>query len=122
MLPGVELLAHTVRLAPLRTEHTAASAFKLRVAVLAGLLLFAAIGLVFRGLARMAAYVTGGLLLSIGNSNRAIGRVCQPADPPVAPRAHIAPALTSSGSVHLHAIPGFVQCRPDPTQPVTPAP
>ena len=62
VLPGVELLAHTIRLAPLRTEHTAASAFKLRVAVLAGFLLFAAIGLVFRGLAKMAAYVTGGLL------------------------------------------------------------
>ena len=62
VLPGVELLAHTVRLAPLRTAPGAGSAFRLRVAVLVAFLLFAAIGLVLRGLAMMAAYVTGGLL------------------------------------------------------------
>lgn len=62
VLPGVELLAHTVRLAPLRTEPGAGTAFRLRVAVLVAFLLFAAISLVLRGLAMMAAYVTGGLL------------------------------------------------------------
>lgn len=62
VLPGVELIAHTVRLAPLRTEHTTGSAFKLRVAALAGFILFAVIDLALRGLAKMAAYVTGGLL------------------------------------------------------------
>ena len=62
VLPGVELLAHTVRLAPLRTDPGAGSALKHRAAVLIGFLLFAFIGLGLRGLAAAAAYVAAGLL------------------------------------------------------------
>lgn len=62
VLPGVELLAHTVRLAPLRTDPGVGSALKYRAAVLIGFLLFAFIGLSLRGLAAAAAYVAAGLL------------------------------------------------------------
>lgn len=62
VLPGVELLAHTIRLAPLRADPGAGSALKHRAAVLIGFLLFVGMGLSFRGLAAGAAYVVGGLL------------------------------------------------------------
>lgn len=62
VLPGVELLAHTVHLATLRTAPGWRSALWFRAAALAGLLLFALIGLSLRGLAVAAGYVAGGLL------------------------------------------------------------
>jgi len=62
VLPGVELLAHTVRLAPLRDEPGVGPALQHRAAVLVAFLFFVVIGLTLRGLAAAGAYVAGGLL------------------------------------------------------------
>ncbi len=62
VLPGVELLAHTVRLSPLGAARGAGADAALRVAVLAGFLAFAIASLKLRGLAMAFAFVVTGLL------------------------------------------------------------
>lgn len=62
VLPGVELIAHTVRLSTLRSAPGWRASLAHRAAVLAGFLLFVAIGWWLRGLAAALAYVAGGLL------------------------------------------------------------
>jgi len=62
VLPGVELLANTIRFAPLRTAPGWQTSLKHRAAVLVAFLMFVAIGMTLRGLAAAFAYVAGGLL------------------------------------------------------------
>lgn len=65
VLPGVELLAHTVRFATLRTAPGWRADAAHRTAVLAAFILFVAIGQYLRGMAAALAYLTAGLLFVV---------------------------------------------------------
>lgn len=65
VLPGVELLAHTVRFSTLRTSPGWRADTAHRAAALAAFLMFVVIGLHLRGLAAALAYVFGGLLFVV---------------------------------------------------------
>jgi CHASE2 domain-containing sensor protein len=65
VLPGVELLAHTVRFSTLRTPPGWRAHAAHRVTALAAFLLFVVIGLHLRGLAAALAYVFAGLMFVV---------------------------------------------------------
>lgn len=65
VLPGVELLAHTVRFSTLRTHPGWRADVAHRLAALVAFLMFVVIGLRLRGLAAALAYLCGGLLFVV---------------------------------------------------------